>query len=36
MAKLLKCINKVQPEPCYKKTQLWSRVIKKHSSGAML
>jgi len=27
---LLKCINKAQPEPCYKKTQLrsWSHVIK--------
>jgi len=23
--KLLKCINKAQPEPCYKKTQLQSR-----------
>jgi len=34
--KLLKCINKAQPEPCYEKTQLqsWSHVIKKHSSGA--
>jgi len=36
--KLLKCINKAQPEPCYKKSQLrsWSRshAIKKHSSGA--
>jgi len=36
--KFLKCINKaqVEPEPCYEKTQLWSRshVINKHSSGA--
>jgi len=34
--KLLKCINKAQPEPWYGKTQLRSRshVIKKHSSGA--
>jgi len=34
--KLLKCINKAQPEPWYETTQLRSRshVIKKHSSGA--